>query len=208
MIIGFGNKARQGKDTCCESIQEWYGVDKVVCVNMADALRRELTAAIDAAGGLQNFMNSPVPGIHLPSWVQLDPNPIMTDPLLPHGKHPLLLQWWGTNYRRATDSDYWVKKFVEAIKLEDRIVVVSDVRFRNEAKAIRDMGGILVNVRRVNQNGTLYFSEDRDPQHPSETELDEFNWDYYLKAVTGQAAFLEQQSITLVEFLKGLENGS
>ena len=60
-----------------------------------------------------------------------------------------LLQWWGTDLRRAQDKDYWVKytakQLRESLRKRD-LTIVTDVRFENEAKAIRDLGGIVVEV--------------------------------------------------------------
>lgn len=221
MIIAFGNKARQGKDTCCEAVMRHYNrkaaemskhgirfhsVPKVMRVNFADALRREITEAINKAGGLDAFMSaSPIVGEHFPSWVELDPNPDMTDSLLPHGKHPKLLQWWGTEYRRAQDADYWVKRWLDTVTKHKGIVVTSDMRFLNECKAVSYMNGHTVNVTRVNRNGLPYFDVSRPQDHKSEIELDGYEWDFYLKAVTGQTALLEQYAITLAEYLYALE---
>lgn len=59
-----------------------------------------------------------------------------------------LLQWWGTGVRRAADPDYWVRKLVNYIDIrcEAGLVIVDDVRMTNEAKAITDMGGLLVRL--------------------------------------------------------------
>lgn len=58
--------------------------------------------------------------------------------------------------------------------------IISDVRFPNEAKAIKDRGGILIRIERdyVLRGGP----EDPKNQHPSETALDYFeDWDYIIQ---------------------------
>jgi hypothetical protein len=54
-----------------------------------------------------------------------------------------LLQWWGTEYRRSQDPDYWVRQ-LEAQAWESiadgNVVVVDDCRFENEREALREMG--------------------------------------------------------------------
>lgn len=61
-----------------------------------------------------------------------------------------LLQWWGTDYRREQDPDFWVKRGVEQLNLLRKygtdIVCVTDVRFQNEVDIIHQMGGIVVEV--------------------------------------------------------------
>jgi transposase-like protein len=49
-----------------------------------------------------------------------------------HGaeKQRHLLQWWGTEYRRAQDPDYWVKKLVARVQADQpRFALIADVRF-------------------------------------------------------------------------------
>ena len=70
--------------------------------------------------------------------------------------------------------------------------------------AIKERGGVTVNVTRLNADGRPYFSSDRPVNHPSETQLDRYNFDYFIKAKSGEAAWVEQQVITLVEYLRGL----
>lgn len=217
MIIAFGNKARHGKDTCCSAIMNFYREQRVFelnrkgarfsrvpqCtqVNFADALRREVTEAITRAGSVDEFFSIHQRSDLFPTWVTPDPNPDMTDPLLPHGKHSKLLQWWGTEYRRAQNPNYWVERYVEEVTKHRDLILTSDMRFRNEAVAIKCIKGVTVNVTRMNSDGSMYFDSLRPNDHVSEIDLDNYGWDFYLKAVTGQAAFLEQQAVLLAEYL-------
>lgn len=60
-----------------------------------------------------------------------------------------LLQQWGTEFRRSQDPNYWVEKAVKEIHWAwDKVdlVVITDVRFENEADMIRDLGGLVVEV--------------------------------------------------------------
>lgn len=82
-----------------------------------------------------------------------------------------LLQWWGTEYRRNQDEMYWVNKaratIEEALEWAD-LVVVTDMRFINEAALIKYLGGMTVevtaskSVRRRRLGGSL------PPEHASE----------------------------------------
>ena len=62
-----------------------------------------------------------------------------------------LLQQWGTELRRAQDEDYWVKNGIERAQAEwdfggADLIIFTDVRFENEAQAIRDAGGLVMQV--------------------------------------------------------------
>lgn len=214
MILAFGNRARHGKDTCCEAIISFYrqraslaakhGLQAVQVkrVNFADALRREVTEEV--ANSYNGDVEAMILEMEMPEWVVLDPNPDMTDPLLPHGKHPKLLQWWGTEYRRKVDPDYWVKKWQQEVLNFKGVVVTGDLRFLNEAAAIKQAGGFTVNVTRLNQDGSPYRDIGRPVNHVSETELDNYNWDFYIKTSAGHAALTGEQAITLAEYLTAL----
>ena len=61
-----------------------------------------------------------------------------------------ILQKVGTDFMRSIDPDCWVKYTTKVMKelLEDKKhLVVSDVRFENEARAIKDLGGELWKLR-------------------------------------------------------------
>jgi len=82
-----------------------------------------------------------------------------------------LLQWWGTDFRRAENPEHWVDLTAPLIRLAWRqgfsLVCVTDVRFHNEADMIHDLGGKVaaVNARdavRAERLGEL------PPPHQSE----------------------------------------
>jgi hypothetical protein len=83
------------------------------------------------------------------------------DPNLPDGwTRRRVLQHLGTEGFRAIDPDFWVRKVekqIEGIKVRLETlpgVVISDVRYENEAKMIREQGGYLVRLDRPGFEGT------------------------------------------------------
>lgn len=84
-----------------------------------------------------------------------------------------LLQRLGTECgRQILGDNVWVNAALyDTIPSEN--YVITDVRFPNEAKAIRDRGGRLV---RINRPGIGPINN-----HPSETSLDDFVFDYYIQ---------------------------
>lgn len=65
--------------------------------------------------------------------------------------------------------------------------IITDVRFPNEAKAIKDKGGILIRVNREipkeeDVNQSLLGAMSNYKEHPSETALDDYqDWDYIIQ---------------------------
>ena len=84
-----------------------------------------------------------------------------------------ILQWWGTEYRRAQDPDYWTKAWerkVTELDLDGTDVLVDDVRFMNELNVIRGVGGQIIRIIRPGFDGAN--------DHASENALDDFSgWD-------------------------------
>src|SRR5690606_10671677 len=60
--------------------------------------------------------------------------------------------------------------------------IITDMRFPNELKAVKDRGGITIRVNRIPTaiiNEVKYFvGTDGLPEHPSETVLDNAEFDY------------------------------
>lgn len=106
-----------------------------------------------------------------------------------------LQQWWGTDYRRAQDPDYWVRQTVEtkAIPYVEAGLspVFTDVRFPNEAFAVLEHGGIIVRVtaptevREKRNGGPL-------PDHGSETAMDDYTVDYTLDSTVDDETYQQQ----------------
>ena len=84
-----------------------------------------------------------------------------------------LLQLLGTECgRQIIHPNIWVNSLFADYK-KDSNWIITDVRFPNEAQAIKDKGGIMIRINRP-----LYRLDD---QHPSETALDNYNFDYVIE---------------------------
>jgi len=143
ILIGLVGKKRSGKNTFADFLYEEPGF----CVQLAfgDELKQEVADCIG-----KNIWE-----IHEEKE-----------------KYRSLLQFWGTNLRRFfCGEDYWIKKVAARMATLDSsvMVVITDVRFPNEAKFIKDNGGVLVRIVR-----------DGLPQdsHQSETEQEKIQCDY------------------------------
>lgn len=142
MLIGLHGRMQSGKDTVYERARRLMrDVIEVERRSFADPLYESAAAAL----GLQ-------PG-HLREW-KTDPN-IWVDVSYDDGdgtmalkRHTVreYLQAYGTEAHRGVfGTDFWVK----AARLDDhagRVVLVTDVRFENEATAVKAAGGYVVQV--------------------------------------------------------------
>jgi hypothetical protein len=60
-----------------------------------------------------------------------------------------VLQYWGTEVcRKAFHDDIWIASLENKLRNSTDDIVISDCRFPNEIKSIRDAGGIVVRVVR------------------------------------------------------------
>lgn len=92
-----------------------------------------------------------------------------------------LLQAWGCYRRNKYGKDFWIDKAVKSLEqFKEDIIVFTDVRFENEAEAIKKLGGVLVRV--VRATGL-------DDKHESETALDKYDFDNIILN-SGNAAHL------------------
>jgi len=142
--------------------------------------------------------------IILPDWVEATPNAEISA-RAPYGKHAKLLQWWGTEYRRTQDPEYWTRQWKAAINPKANIVLTTDMRFLNEAWTVKGVGGFTVQVNRKNGDGTYFVDPTRPANHVSETQLDGYDFDYQITVKTGDLALLEEWAITLVHYLRALK---
>ncbi len=189
MIIGFAGKAASGKTTAARHLASLAGRETHI-VPMAQALRDEVVSFLRRAGAeaqiplVHGDQNDKVRVFHLdtaraeaacdrwPHFVQthgdLQDRPGMTAVTVRR-----LLQWWGTEYRRAQDPDYWTKawdRLIAGYDLARVHILVDDVRFMNEVEVIGRHGGRFVRIIRPGVAAA--------GNHASEISLDGFaGWD-------------------------------
>jgi hypothetical protein len=95
----------------------------------------------------------------------------------------LVLQKWGTEVaRRSWHDDIWIASLENKLRKTTDDIVISDCRFPNEIKAVRDAGGIVIRVvrgdepvwysiaKRANKGDIMAQQQLKDFNiHPSET---------------------------------------
>lgn len=114
-----------------------------------------------------------------------------------------IMQWWGTEYRRAQDPNYWAKQTSARISymMRERLAnrfVITDCRFDNEAAMVRQAhGGHIWQVKRPGRDVPA-------GSHVSETTGEAFNPDAVIDNSAGIEELQERVLGTLWAFDAGL----
>lgn len=103
-----------------------------------------------------------------------------------------LMQNYGTEVRRKDDEKYWVDKWFHY--LPKGHVVIDDVRFLNEADAVRLSSGIIIRVERddITHGG----------DHSSETEQNQIEADFTIKGKAGSHVEIFQQARHIIDTIR------
>jgi len=88
-----------------------------------------------------------------------------------------VLQYVGTEYIRSTQEDYWLHRAFADIGSASK-VLITDLRFLNEADALRSRGGKVVRILRIDKPGAV-------DDHASEACLEQIKPDLIIGARTG-----------------------
>ena len=159
MIIGLSGYARSGKDTAADRLVEAH-----------------MFTRYSFAAPMKDAMYKLNPIVHSDSIGNFRYKDLVDSYGLDEAKdsHPeirRLLQVFGTEVGRDMfGNNFWVDLALNSI-IEDN-VVISDVRFKNEADAIKSAGG---KVWRINRHGVGPVTN-----HSSEIDLDSYNFDYII----------------------------
>lgn len=135
LLIGLTGYAGSGKDTVREILEHRHEIDGIA---FADPIRDMLTALFDTIGVSPEWMTDrdrkekPIPEIG--------------------ASYRTLAQQLGTEWGRAIDPDLWLKiagaKAAMYQRHDSRGVVISDVRFPNEAAWVKAQGGVIWKILR------------------------------------------------------------
>ena len=182
MIIGLCGKKGSGKSTAATYLKEKYGTNRV---NFKDALVTEIK---------QNFNPLLNAMIELLEKQDYDGNCALTIDQLFDKKPPVirtLMQCYGTEVRRADNENYWKNKWIVSTMEKGGRIVCDDVRFLNEADAVKSVGGFIIKIEREG-----LVSNDT---HKSETEMDSINYDYVISVPDGAVDILHNKLDEIME---------
>ena len=105
-----------------------------------------------------------------------------------------IMQQYGTEFRRKGNPDYWVDKGMQEAYVLQKMghtVIFDDVRFPNEADAVRQEQGILVRVVTSVATRQLRLGE-LPPNHASETSMDNYDVDF---TITGTSGIMHERQL-------------
>lgn len=186
MIIGFAGKAASGKTTAAKYLQQQSTLN-IVILPMAQMLREEVENFIRQVGAekyvplVYGDQDDKVRVFYIDQQRAIKNCPAWADFITNHAEiqdHDAqsaltvrrILQWWGTEYRRAQDPDYWTKAWEKKLgeyDLSTTHILVDDVRFINELNVIQKHGGTFIKIERPGFNGAN--------NHSSENSLDGYD---------------------------------
>jgi len=122
LLVGLVGRAGSGKDTAFCLIRDLLRDKEVVRVAFGDEVKKELSTntgvSVDTIVAKKKYFRKK-------------------------------LQYWGTEYRRSQDENYWInkiKKEVDFLMGVSDLVVITDIRFSNEADFVKDRGGIIIKI--------------------------------------------------------------
>lgn len=162
LLIGLSGKAGSGKTTLANYLVKQHGYKDFA---FADKLKVVVGAAFDLS---YDQLHGHSKEIVDPRW----------------GRSPRwLMQFLGTDILRSHWPDIWIRHLRQTILdvlslFGQKPIVITDVRFIDEAEALRQLGAVLVRLERPGAGARAGI-----PDHISESELDAWkiwDWDFVI----------------------------
>ena len=141
MIVGISGFQGSGKDTIADYLQNIYGFKR-------DSFAATLKDAVAAIFGWDREL---LEGRTTESraWRETVDQWWANRLNMPNLTPRLVLQKWGTEVaRKSWHDDTWIASLEYKLTKAHNDIVITDVRFPNEIKAVKDAGGIVIRVTR------------------------------------------------------------
>ena len=122
-----------------------------------------------------------------------------------------ILQHVGTNKARTNNPNVWLNVVHEtllAIGDDFDVCLIPDTRFPNEIDLLYDYGWDNVKSLKLNRLNFENTLTEEQRNHPSETALNNYDFDFYLEYETGKDSVIEAiaNNKELMEFIYGRSN--
>lgn len=121
LIIGLGSKAQIGKDYAAAQLKNYFDVERIA---FADELKNDLKYLFSKNG--------------------FDFDMLMSEPTLKTKARPLLVSYG--QVMREFNPDIWINRALKEKELTHQVTIITDVRFPNEAKILKELGGYYVEI--------------------------------------------------------------
>ena len=176
MLIGLNGRLKSGKDTTFEVIKGLY--PNAERLSFADPLKDSAAQALGISRELLEILKN-----HEEIHMEIPTSTVMSSSLSSEGKAELAhwklngrvyLQRYGTEaHREIFGDDFWVDQTLpEGLNHIDKLLVVTDMRFPNEAQRVLDLGVVTIKiVRDVKTAHSAHLSE-QNIDHMMKYELD------------------------------------
>ena len=140
-VIGFCGLIGSGKDTAADFLVNEHGFRR-------DSFANSLKDTVAVAFGWDRILLEGKTAESRAWREQVDP--WWAQRLnIPHLTPRWVLQFWGTDVCRVGfHDDIWIASLENRIRLTNDNIVISDVRFANEIKAIKSVGGKVIRIKR------------------------------------------------------------
>lgn len=116
LLLGIGSKARIGKDFAASELQKLFDLERIA---FADELKKDLAEIFKKSG--------------VDLWS------------VEKSKIRNLLVEYGETMRKF-EENVWVRRALEKAKFDCDITFITDVRYPNEVKMIKDRGGYYIDI--------------------------------------------------------------
>lgn len=200
ILLGMAGTAGSGKDAVADYLVQRYGFVKF---SFSDSLYREVVAAFGLPDDslLRDRATKEVPcsELMLVNCRDLDfvecTVPVLRESHSKYQSPRQILQWWGTEYRRAQDPNYWIDQaeqwltrmfeFPQYPEHRHQLFVNTSVRFPNEHAWVKELDGNVWHLRRDAAAPVAgHVSETPLPVLENEREIfNNYTLDYLYKGV-------------------------
>ena len=190
IVVGFTGYMQSGKTTAANHLVSKYGFKKIA---MAQELKVEVAQILALFDMSNNLGSKRIPDEDkCDGMALLDPCRVgkiwerkseydalvneylkRFDDTVLKRKYRLMLQWWGTEYRREGDVNYWVQRWVEKVGGRKGRFVIDDVRFENEVDMVKGyFDGVIVRIVRPSQNIEDQVGSGHASENPDQLKMD------------------------------------
>lgn len=209
-IVGLTGKKGAGKDTFATALVEQYGFVRLA---FADALYKEVCEAFNTEKSIlsnRQTKETDLPELALKhcnnrSFVYIalehlaEPGEAFNDAIERPRSPRVIMQLWGTEFRRKTIKEsYWRDKVTDAItwSAPGTRFVITDVRFKDEAHTVKQLGGKVVRVLRPDL--AMSAEASTTAAHSSEVDMDDYIADQEFTNLEGQVGQLYEEAMVYV----------